>query len=226
MTRLPLFVFLVAWLASLAIASAPTFCKCTCFKESKIIALGPQKDHPAPPPNNPSPSPPTDETPPTEDTTPIATDTNSSSGLVARAASSSCTQCNRAFCIAYQLPICRDAEEKDVVTSCFQRDSRKDQVIVWGFILGTAGLLGWAGLRRVLELRDGAGKDGGGFLGALPLAGGGGGGSGSRAAGGIGVVRRAVASVSGGGGSGGGGEDRGLYSPLENADGRLGRGPG
>ncbi|KAK0709269.1 hypothetical protein B0T26DRAFT_620916, partial [Lasiosphaeria miniovina] len=149
MTRLPLFVFLVAWLASLVIASAPTFCKCTCFKESKIIALGPQKDHPQPPP-----PPPTDETPPTEDTAPITTDANSSSSssglLSTRAASSSCTQCNRAFCIAYQLPICRDAEEKDVVTSCFQRDSRKDQIIVWGFILGTAGLLGWAGLRRVL----------------------------------------------------------------------------
>ena len=40
---------------------------------------------------------------------------------------------------------------------CFQRDSRKDQVIVWGFILGTAGLLGWAGVRRVLEMREAGG---------------------------------------------------------------------
>ncbi len=41
---------------------------------------------------------------------------------------------------------------------CFQRDSRKDQIIVWGFILGTAGLLGWAALQRVLEMRDGQRK--------------------------------------------------------------------
>lgn len=40
-----------------------------------------------------------------------------------------------------------------MVTMCFQRDSRKDQIIVWGFILGTAGLLGWVGVQRVLEAR-------------------------------------------------------------------------
>lgn len=51
---------------------------------------------------------------------------------------------------------------------CFQRDSRKDQIIVWGFILGTAGLLGWAALRKVVEIREGPG----GFAGVL--AGGGG----------------------------------------------------
>lgn len=38
---------------------------------------------------------------------------------------------------------------------CFQRDSRKDQIIVWGFILGTTGLLGWAAAKRVIELREG-----------------------------------------------------------------------
>jgi hypothetical protein len=32
---------------------------------------------------------------------------------------------------------------------CFQRDSRKDQIIVWAFLLGTTGLLGWALVRRV-----------------------------------------------------------------------------
>lgn len=36
---------------------------------------------------------------------------------------------------------------------CFQRDSRKDQIIVWGFILGTAGLLGWAGVQRVVAMK-------------------------------------------------------------------------
>ncbi|KAJ2898939.1 hypothetical protein MKZ38_003572 [Zalerion maritima] len=71
-----------------------------------------------------------------------------------RSSSTSCTQCNRAFCLGYNLPICKDAEEKDVQTMCFQRDSRKDQIIVWGFILGTGGLLGWAGIRRLLEMRE------------------------------------------------------------------------
>jgi hypothetical protein len=38
---------------------------------------------------------------------------------------------------------------------CFQRDSRKDMIIVWGFILGTTGLLGWAAVKRVVEMREG-----------------------------------------------------------------------
>jgi hypothetical protein len=41
------------------------------------------------------------------------------------------------------------------MTMCFQRDSRKDQIIVWAFLLGTAGLLGWAALRRFAEMRAG-----------------------------------------------------------------------
>lgn len=36
---------------------------------------------------------------------------------------------------------------------CFQRDSNKDKIIVWGFILGTVGLLGWAAFKRVVEVR-------------------------------------------------------------------------
>ncbi|KAL7622599.1 hypothetical protein AAE478_008109 [Parahypoxylon ruwenzoriense] len=72
-----------------------------------------------------------------------------------RAASASCTQCTRAFCLSQNLPICKDAEENDVVAMCFQRDSRKDQIIVWAFILGTTGLLGWAAAKRVVELREG-----------------------------------------------------------------------
>jgi hypothetical protein len=51
---------------------------------------------------------------------------------------------------------------------CFQRDSRKDQIIVWGFILGTTGLLGWAAIRKGLEMREAKGLDGAlGGLGAL-----------------------------------------------------------
>lgn len=42
---------------------------------------------------------------------------------------------------------------KDVLTTCFQRDSRKDQIVVLTFIFATVGLLGWAFVRKVLEKR-------------------------------------------------------------------------
>lgn len=45
--------------------------------------------------------------------------------------------------------------EENVVTMCFQRDSNKDKFIVWGFILGTVALLGWATFKRVVEWREG-----------------------------------------------------------------------
>ncbi|KAI0509748.1 hypothetical protein F5B22DRAFT_615920 [Xylaria bambusicola] len=102
-------------LISLTIAtSAPIFCKCTCFKNSTLIQLGPQ---------------------------------------------SSCAQCTHAYCLSQNLPICtspsKEISDTDVQSTCIQRDSRKDQIIVWGFILGTAGLLGWAGVKRVNEVREG-----------------------------------------------------------------------
>lgn len=58
---------------------------------------------------------------------------------------------------------------------CFQRDSRKDQFIVWGFILGTAGLLGWAGVQKAVDQR----QRGGG----IPGIGGGGAGAAARGSG-------------------------------------------
>ncbi|OIW24682.1 hypothetical protein CONLIGDRAFT_604349, partial [Coniochaeta ligniaria NRRL 30616] len=139
MARIRILFLLLATLVSLISASAPTFCKCTCFKNSTIIPLGPNH---APPPSP----------PPPKDTSAASTSTSDQSSISQRrAASSSCSQCNRAACLSYNLPFCRDAEEKDVVAMCFQRDSRKDQIIVWCFILGTAGLLGWAAVKRILE---------------------------------------------------------------------------
>lgn len=38
---------------------------------------------------------------------------------------------------------------------CFQRDSNKDKIIVWGFIMGTLGLLGFAAFKRFNERRLG-----------------------------------------------------------------------
>ncbi|KAK0671923.1 hypothetical protein QBC41DRAFT_218260 [Cercophora samala] len=199
-------IFLLLGIAS---ASAPTFCKCTCFTNSTIIPLGPLHDTPSSPPPASPPQPP----PP------------AAGFLAPRASSSSCTQCNRAFCLKYNLPICKDAEEKDVVTSCFQRDSNKDKIIVWGFILGTAGLLSWAGVRKVIDSRmerqrqqhGGSGAGGGimGVIGGLVSGGGGGGGNGAQRGGNIGgggLTRRGT--------GGGGGEGQGRYSPLGEGAGR------
>lgn len=36
-------------------------------------------------------------------------------------------------------------------TTCFQRDSAKDQAVVFIFIGATVGLLGWAGIRPWVE---------------------------------------------------------------------------
>ncbi|KAI5856683.1 hypothetical protein GGS23DRAFT_395068 [Durotheca rogersii] len=140
-------LLLVGIIVSYAAASAPTFCKCTCFKNSTLIQLGPQGDAPS---SFASAIPGSASSPRAEGPPPLR-----SLSLGKRAASASCTQCTRAFCLSQHLPICKDAEENDVVAMCFQRDSRKDQVIVWGFILGTTGLLGWAAAKRVIEMRDG-----------------------------------------------------------------------
>lgn len=90
--------------------------------------------------------------------------------------SPSCSQCNRNFCLSQSLPICKGAADKDVSTMCFQRDSRKDQVIVWGFILGTAGLLGWAAVQKAVDMRQSGGLGGIPGVGGVGRAAGGGGG--------------------------------------------------
>ncbi|KZF22891.1 hypothetical protein L228DRAFT_247305 [Xylona heveae TC161] len=63
------------------------------------------------------------------------------------AAATTCADCNRSFCLEYRLPICKGAREEDIFTTCFQRDSRKDEAFVFIFIFATAGLLLWALLR-------------------------------------------------------------------------------
>ncbi|KAK3942678.1 hypothetical protein QBC46DRAFT_406192 [Diplogelasinospora grovesii] len=241
-----LLLLLASLFASLtAAASAPTFCKCTCFSNSTIIPLGPHKDAPpSPQPPASTPSTPSNKTPdssggsnpgdgsdaqqssisqPRSQTAPDDIFGGGGGGLEKRASSSSCAQCNRAFCLKYNLPICRGAEEKDVMTSCFQRDSRKDQIIVWGFILGTCGLLGWAGIKRILEARED--NKGLPILGALGggsrTVGAGGSGGASRMAG-SGLLRRVTSAGAGTSDA----ADRGRYSPLgDSTGGGAGRGP-
>ena len=103
-----------------------------------------------------------------------------------------CNDCNRQFCLDYNLPICKGAGMEDVFTTCFresarclcgmigfvevtcgddedggidgrnneecaragfadihgaERDSRKDEAVVFIFIFATAGLLIWAAIK-------------------------------------------------------------------------------
>ncbi|KAF2632477.1 hypothetical protein BU25DRAFT_407006 [Macroventuria anomochaeta] len=102
---------------SLSLAASPTsFCKCTCFGNSTIVAL----DAPS-------------------------TTSKPNLELRPRASKKSCNNCNRQFCLSYSF--CKGEKEENVFTTCFQRDSTKDQVVVLAFIAATVGLLGYAGVR-------------------------------------------------------------------------------
>ncbi|OJJ63208.1 hypothetical protein ASPSYDRAFT_41970 [Aspergillus sydowii CBS 593.65] len=132
-----LFMFLIFFsLASSTLASSPaSFCKCTCFSNSTIIPLNPDKGgssslHGA--------------------LNAFSRSDDSGTQDEKRAGnyrSLSCNDCNRKFCLGYDLPTCKGAKEEDVSTTCFQRDSRKDEAIVLIFIIATGGLLTWAVLR-------------------------------------------------------------------------------
>ncbi|KAJ5081994.1 hypothetical protein N7532_011037 [Penicillium argentinense] len=139
--------------------AAPTsFCKCTCFSNSTIIPLDPAKSGSDPLSNvmnlysravdN------------TLDTAEANSETESDpesaipdereegdldlSKRAKKYRQLSCNDCNRKFCLDYELPTCKGAKEDDVFTTCFQRDSRKDEAVVFIFIFATGGLLAWA----------------------------------------------------------------------------------
>jgi hypothetical protein len=97
-----------------------SFCKCTCFGNSTIVALdAPSTKKPA------------------------------ALELKPRASKKTCNDCNRQFCLGYAF--CAGEKEENVLTTCFQRDSAKDQAVVFVFIGATVGLLGWAALRPWVE---------------------------------------------------------------------------
>lgn len=131
---------------------APTsFCKCTCFTNSTIIPLdGPSSSLK----NNTffsDPSPPSLKV---RNDNPLF-DTRAP----AEGAKRTCNNCNKQFCLSYNLPICKDADvEKDVFATCFQRDSTKDEIVVVGFIFATVSLLAWATIKPWVERwREGRG---------------------------------------------------------------------
>ncbi|KGQ01877.1 hypothetical protein PAAG_11265 [Paracoccidioides lutzii Pb01] len=136
-----LLLFLSTSLTSLVSASSHTsFCKCTCFSNSTIIQLGL--------PDSKSFSAihsrlllfPRDE----EDKHDPAKGDKKNRPL-------NCNDCNRRFCLDYNLPKCKGAKEEDVVTTCFQRDSNKDKAVVFIFIIATASLLVWAAIKPCAE---------------------------------------------------------------------------
>ncbi|KAK1138332.1 hypothetical protein N8T08_002829 [Aspergillus melleus] len=119
-----------------------SFCKCTCFSNSTIIPLDPVK------PESTS----IDgmfhslgRRSPSDDLGNVLDDRASNYRSL------SCNDCNRKFCLGYNLPTCKGAREEDVFTTCFQRDSRKDEAIVFIFIIATSGLLAWAVFKPWVE---------------------------------------------------------------------------
>lgn len=84
-----------------------SFCKCTCFTNSTIIHL----DDPSPYSSKGS----------------SKSDSSKSSGasFFSRAKDSkktgrTCNDCNKKFCLDYNLPICHNAKEEDVFSECFR----------------------------------------------------------------------------------------------------------
>ncbi|KAM0440054.1 hypothetical protein ACHAPT_001157 [Fusarium lateritium] len=144
MARISFIILLLGAFISLAAASAPTFCKCTCFKNSTIIPLGPKGERS-----------------PSQLRRSVTLDysdfSQTSSSLEPRSKSKSCSECTKAFCLKQGISFCKGATEEDVTTLCFQRDSNKDKIIVWGFIIGTVGLLGWAAFKKLVSWREGPG---------------------------------------------------------------------
>lgn len=61
----------------------------------------------------------------------------------------SCMNCTRQYCVD-TVDFCQKdtITLNDVVTSCFHRESTKDALIIYGFLLVTAGLLAYASLSR------------------------------------------------------------------------------
>jgi hypothetical protein len=129
-------------LANLNIAPI-SFCKCTCFSNSTIIPLSSTTSDRKTPANKP-PS--------------FLFDRADSAAKDPAHHARTCADCTKQFCLSYNLPICSTAKEENVFTTCFQRDSVKDEAVVFLFIGATVGLLIWAGVRLAYERwREGRG---------------------------------------------------------------------
>ncbi|KAF2097260.1 hypothetical protein NA57DRAFT_77514 [Rhizodiscina lignyota] len=117
------FIFLNLTALSLAayLGASSAFCKCTCFGNSTIIDLI------------------------------GGTTTSPSSSEKNKKFDKTCNDCTKKLCLDYHLPICKGAEDEDVFTQCFWRDSAKDQAVVFIFIFATVGLLIYAGIKPWID---------------------------------------------------------------------------
>lgn len=82
-----------------------SFCKCTCFTNSTIIPL----DSPNP-----------ESTPPLNSFDLRDDNATFHEKRVNKYRALSCNDCNRKFCLDYNLPMCKGAKEDDVFTTCFR----------------------------------------------------------------------------------------------------------
>ncbi|KGO72278.1 hypothetical protein PITC_050780 [Penicillium italicum] len=153
--QLLLLLFTILSFTSLVAASTPTsFCKCTCFSNSTIIPLNPAKSET---------SSGIDHVLRFYKRDSLSSEVEHTDEYIKRAQkyrSLNCNDCNRKFCLDYELPTCKGAKEEDVYTTCFhvltgsvtpERDSRKDEAVVFIFILATGGLLAWAACKPWIE---------------------------------------------------------------------------
>lgn len=116
-----LLLALLALISTASAASPTSFCRCTCFGNSTIVALD----------------------------SPVSQSPVHPGLLKARAAKKTCNDCNRQFCLSYAF--CKGEKEENVFTTCFQRDSAKDQAVVFIFIFATVGLLIYATVRPWID---------------------------------------------------------------------------
>lgn len=97
-----LLLFFVLIVASLATAAKqPTsYCKCICFQNSTIIPLNSSPSESAAPSTR--------------------AEESNNQGQDQHHHTLTCADCNRAFCLDYDLPICKNAKEEDVFAQCFR----------------------------------------------------------------------------------------------------------
>lgn len=102
-----LLAVLTLFAASVNAAKQPTsYCKCICFQNSTIIPLN---------------SPPSQNDPlPSSRSFPRDDAQNEEGGEQQHHRTLTCSDCNRAFCLDYNLPICKNAKEEDVFAQCFR----------------------------------------------------------------------------------------------------------
>lgn len=91
-----------------AVKQPTSYCKCICFQNSTIIPLN---------------SSPSQANPPAHLSRSLVrkeAENKEEDGQQEHHRTLTCNDCNRAFCLDYKLPICKNAKEEDVFAQCFR----------------------------------------------------------------------------------------------------------